>query len=84
MQDLGSKIKVKKIGFGKVLDSIWEVFGTVWDVSWVLLGAFWSFHGRSKSNFWAALVQDGSQEASWIDLGSILEGFGQGFGRAWE
>ena len=71
-------------GFGMDLDSIWEGFGTVWDVSWALLGAFWSFRGRSKSNFLKALVQDGPQEASGIDLGLILERFGQGFGRVWE
>ena len=88
MQDLRRKIKIKKIasnGFGMDLSSIWEGCGTVWDVSWALLGAFWSFHGRSKSNFLKALVQDGPQEASGIDLGLILKDLGRvlgGFGKS--
>ena len=31
----------------------------------------------------AGLVQDGLQEAFWIDFGSILGGFGEGLGRVW-
>ena len=63
------------------MDSIWEGFGTVWDVSWALFGRLLVVSWLFKSNFLEALVQDGPQEASWIDLGSILEGFGKGFGK---
>ena len=73
-----------KIGFGKVLSSIWEGFGRVWGVSWAFLGAFWWFFGRSKSSFFEALVQDRHQEAIWIDLGSILDHFGKVWGGIWE
>ena len=66
------------------MDSTWEGFGTIWDVSWPLLGAFGSLLGHSESNFLEALVEDCPQEASGIDLGSILEGFGEDFDRVWE
>ena len=55
-------------GLGRLLAS----FGRLLVVSWLF-----------KSNFLEALVQDGPQEASWIDLNSILEGFGKGLGKAW-
>ena len=77
-----------KIGFGTVLASFWEGSGKVWGVSWALLGASWPFFGRSKSNFFLALVQDRLQEAFCIDFGSIWGrfwkvwgGFGECFGR---
>ena len=70
-----------------VLGSFWEGSGKVWGVSWALLGASWPFFGRSKSNFFLALVQDRLQEAFCIDFGSILGrfwkvwgGFGECFG----
>ena len=77
-------------GFGRVWDSIWEGFGTLWALFWALLGPFWSFFGNSKSYLCKALVQDELQEAFWMDfkslweaLGSVLEGFGEQFGRVW-
>ena len=73
-----------QIRFGRVLGSVWEGVGRLLGVSWLLLGASWPFFGRSKSSFFRALLEDGLQEASWIDLGSILEGFGEGLGRIWE
>ena len=81
----------KKIGFGRVLGSIWEGFGTIWGVSWTLLGASWAFFRPSKSYLFEALVQDRLQEAFWIDFdgfwkgfGRIWGGFGEAFGRIWE
>ena len=79
----GQKI-ASKFDFGRVLGSIWEGFGTIWDLFWTLLGASGSFWGGSKSSFYRALVQDGLQEAFWIDLGCLLEGFGRVLGRIWE
>ena len=73
-----------KIGFGKVLGSIWEGSGSVCGVSWALLGPSWPFFGRSKASFFKALIQDRLQEAFWIDFGSILGGFGEGFGSIWK
>ena len=80
-----------KIGFGKVLGSIWEGSGRDRDVSWALLGASWPYFWHSRANFFKALVQDRLQEAFWIDFGSILGGFGEGlggsgegFGRIWK
>ena len=55
-------------------------FGTVWGLSWALLGASWLFFGRSKSGFVKGFVQDGLQEAFWIDFGSLWEGFGRVLG----
>ena len=72
-----------KSGFGTVLGSIWEGVGTLWAAFWPILGAFWRFFGRSRSYLVKALVQDGLQEAFWMDLGSLWEGFGtvwEGFG----
>ena len=70
------------------MNSIWEGFGTLWAALWSLLGAFWRFFGRSKSYLVKALVQDGLQEAFWMDfrslwegLGTVWEGFGEEFGR---
>ena len=63
----------------------------VWAVFWSLLGVLWSFFWCSKFNFFKALVQDGLQEAFWMDFGSlwegfgtIWEGFGEEFGRIWD
>ena len=82
--------KRPKIWFWKVLASIWEGFGTLWAALWSLLGAFWRFFGLSKSYLVKALVQDGPQEAFWMDFGSlwkgfgtVWEGFGEEFGRIW-
>ena len=61
--------------------SIWEGSGRVWGVSWALLGALGLFFRRSKTYFVKALVQDGLQEAFWIDFGAILGGFGEVLGR---
>ena len=67
---------------------IWEglglYLGGVWDALGSLLGASWPALGPSKWSFFKTLVQDKLQEATWIDFGSILEGFGEGFGRSWE
>ena len=63
------------------LGLVWDGFGTLWAVFWALLGALGLIFGRSKSFLFRALAQDGLQEASGINLGSILEGFGEGFGR---
>ena len=87
MQTLNGKKRPQnalKIGFGKVLGSIWEGSGKVWGVSWTLLGAAWLFFECSKTSFFTALAQDGLQEAFWIDLGCFLEGSGKVLGRIWE
>ena len=87
MQDLRRKIKAKKIASKWIWDGLGLNLGRLWDGLGRLLGSFGCFlvvSWRSKSNFLKALVQDGPQEASGIDLGLILEGFGQGFGRVWE
>ena len=65
------------------MGSILEGSGAIWGVSWALLGASWPSWGRSKSSFFLTLVQDGLQEAFWIDFGSILEGFGRDLGGVW-
>ena len=52
-----------KIGFGRVLGSIWEWFGRVLGLFWELLGASGAFFECLKSSFYKALVQDGLQEA---------------------
>ena len=81
------KIKTKnrsKDRFGSVLGSIWEGFGALWGLFWALLAAFGPFFWRSKPNFYKALVQDGLQEAFWMDSGSIWGGFGEDLGRSWE
>ena len=62
------------------MGSIWERFGTVWAVFWALLGAFSPFFWCSKLIFFQPWVQDGVQEAFWIDFGSILEGSGSIWG----
>ena len=86
MQISYGKIRSKKCsrnGFGAVLGSIWEGVGTLWGVFWSLLGASWPFRGRSKSSFCKALIQNGLQEAFWIDFGSILRRIWEDFGRIW-
>ena len=50
-------------------------------VSWALLGASVSLFERSNASFFQTWVPDGLQNAFWIDLGSILIGFGLHFGR---
>ena len=79
----GQKL-ASKFDFGRVLASIWEGFGTIWGLFWALLGASGSFWGDSESSFYRALVQDGLQEAFWIDLKCLLEAFGRLWGRIWE
>ena len=51
----------QKIGFGKVLDSIWEGVGAAWGIFWPLFQAW---------------VQDALQETFWIDFGRIWGEFG--------
>ena len=65
------------------MGSIWDGFGTAWGLILALLGASGSFLERSRSTFFKALVQNGLQEAFWIDFGRILDGFGEDFGRIW-
>ena len=55
---------------------------------WALLGAPGPFWGRSRWSFFKALVQNGLQEAFWIDFGRIWDGFarilkafGEGLGK---
>ena len=61
-----------------------EGVGTAWGPIWALLGAPGPFWGRSKWNFFKALVQNGLQEALWRDLGWVWGGFGTDFGKIWE
>ena len=77
MQDLRKKIKDKKIASKLDLGRSWTQLGRALGRSGTLLG-------HSESNFLEALVEDCPQEASGIDLGSILEGFGEDFDRVWE
>ena len=70
-----------KLWFGMVLGSVWEGSGTLQGVSWALLGASWPLFAPSKVNFFRALVQDVLQEASGIDLSSILGRFWTNVGR---
>ena len=74
MQDLKRKIKAKKIASKWIWDGLGLNLGRLWDGLGRLLVSFghllvvsWLF----KSNFLEALFQDGTQEASWNDLGSI-------------
>ena len=56
-------------------------FGSLLDT----LGRLWAFFfWPSKPNFYKALVQDGLQEAFWMDSGSIRGGFGEDLGGSWE
>ena len=73
----------QKIGFGKVLDSIWERFGPVWAVFGALLDASWPLLGRWKLSFFHALVHDELQESFRIAFGKVWGGFREGFGRIW-
>ena len=53
-QILNRNVKLKddlKIGFGRVLGSIWDMFRTVWNVFWALSGDSYPFLRRSKSTF---------------------------------
>ena len=72
-----------KTGFGSVLGLIWERLGTVWGLSGPLLGDFCSYFERSKSSFFQAWLQDGLQEAFWVEFGRVLEGFGEDLGKVW-
>ena len=65
-----------KSAFGKVLGVIWAWFEMLWGLFWALLGAFGRLFDPSKPNFYIALVQDGLQEAFWIDFGRVWGGFG--------
>ena len=44
------------------LEGIWDALGRSWAFILALLDASWLFFGRSKSNFFQALAQDGLQE----------------------
>ena len=75
-------------GFRLPQSSIWEGFRWLLGASGALWGASWPFFGHSKSSFYKALVQDGLQDAFWMDfgslwwgLGTVWEGFGEEFGR---
>ena len=83
MQDLRRKIKAKKIASKWIWDGLGLNLGRLWDGLGRLLGSFWCFSVVSwpfKIEFLGSI----GPRWPWIDLGSILEGFGQGFGRAWE
>ena len=68
-------------GLGLHLRGVWDRLGRLLDALRRLLAGFGVFWACSKWDFCKALVQDRLQEATWIDLGSILEGFLEGF---WE
>ena len=57
---------------GKVSDGLGRLFGT--------FGGFFTVFWCSKLIFFQPWVQDGVQEAFWIDFGSILEGSGSVLG----
>ena len=59
-------------------------FGTVLGVSWALLGASGPVFCFFRSRFFPTWVQDGLQDAFWIDFGSILGGLGRVLGGFWE
>ena len=87
MQILNGKKKATKClkkwiweGLGLHLGRVWDGLGLLSE----LLGASGPFFDRSKSNFYKALVQEGLQEAFWIDFGWLWEGFGTNFGWIWE
>ena len=67
-------------GLGKVLGSIWEGFRTILGFFWALLAASCLFFGRSKSSFFQ-LDKHGPKMGSKRPSGSILDRFGEGFGR---
>ena len=77
--------------FTQILNSgrSWAYQAQVWEGLGILLRAFGRLlvvFGRSSSNFFLVLAQDGLQKAFWIDFGSILGGIGgdlEGFGRIW-
>ena len=71
-----------KIGFGRVLASIWEGFGPVWGLSWALLGTFWWIFEPSKSSFCKALAQDALQEASGVEFGGVWGAIWEDLGRS--
>ena len=67
---------------------IWEgrglPLGKVWDGLGRLLGALGrllAVFRALKIELFKALVQDGLQDAFWINFGKVLEGFGKGLGR---
>ena len=51
---------------------------------WALLGRFLDVLNHYFFKHGSTWAHDGLQEASGIDFGSILEGFGEGFGRFWD
>ena len=55
--------------------------GTVLGLILALLDASWLFFGRSKSNFFQALAQDGLLNRFWFDLGRDWDGFWEHLGR---
>ena len=60
--------------------------GWVWDGLGPHLGALersWAVFGAFKMDLFKALVQNGLQEAFWIDFGGIWDGFGEDFKRIW-
>ena len=85
------QIRKSKKNDQKCIESwIWEGLGLhlgrVWDGLGTLLGALgrlWLIFWGWKSSFCKALVQDGLQEAFWIDFGAILGGFREVLGRIW-
>ena len=66
----------QKSDFGRC----WAHFGKGLGRSGQPCGHFWAhfdvFFGFSKSYLVKALVQDGPQEAFWMDFGSLWKGFG--------
>ena len=71
-------------GLGLYLGRVWSPLGPLLRVSVGVFTASWLFFGRSKSNSFQALVQNGLQEGFWMDFGSLWEGFGKvlgGFGK---
>ena len=83
--------KPLKIGFGRVLDSIWEGLKEALGGIWSLLGSFGPLFALTFSCLFLEWSPQVLLEASWLDLGSILEGLGgilegfwEGFGRVSE
>ena len=66
------------VGLGLHLGGGWDALGRLLATFGRLLNV--KIFARSKSSFFLAWVQDGLQEGFWIDLGSILEGFGKDLG----
>ena len=87
MQISSSKKTTKnrtKIGFGKVLGSIWEGFGTVLNLFWASWALFGSFFWFSKHQQYHDTAQDGLQRGFWVHFGRDLQGFREDLGGFWE